>query len=81
MVSVSGDIGYEYSYAPHIITNIDKATGRFETELIENVPVDDYIKEYIEQETISETREFDYSGGVLRLGNSQVCKEHWWNDS
>lgn len=82
LVSISGDIGYEYSYTPHIITNIDKTTGLFETELIENPPVDDYGKEYIEQETISETREFDYSGGVLRLGNSQVCKKrdaYYWD--
>jgi len=83
LASISGDIGYEYSYVPHKIINIDKTTGLFETERIENGPGDEFVKAYIGQGFISETREFDYSGGVLRIANSQVCKkaEYYYMDT
>ena len=44
---------------------------------------DEFVKAYIGQGFISETREFDYSGGVLRIANSQVCKkaEYYYMDT
>ena len=75
LVSASGKVGYQYSYAPHRVTNIDKTTGLFETELIEHGPADETVNQFSDQGKASEMRDFDYTGGVVKLVDSWTCKE------
>ena len=74
LVSASGKVGYQYSYAPHRVTNIDKTTGLFETELIEHGPADETVNQFSDQGKASEMKDLDYSGGVVKLVDSWTCK-------
>ena len=65
MISLSGEIGYECDLVPHIVTNIDKETGLFDTELIESGPADE---EAIGRR-ISTTKQLDYSRGGIEIAN------------
>lgn len=51
LVSISGEIGYECDYVPHIVTNIDKATGLFDIESVEKGPegFDSFLRTHISQ--------------------------------
>ena len=75
LVSVSGKVGYQYSYAPHRVTYIDKTTGLFETELVEHGPADETVNQFLNQGKASEMKDIDYSGGVVKLVDSWTCKE------
>lgn len=72
LVSLSGEIGYECVRVPHIVTNIDKATGFFDTELVESGPVDteDPIC------NVSTTHRLDYKRGGIEIDIAKRADPH-----
>ena len=72
LLSISGEIGYECDRVPHIVTNIDKATGLFDTELVESGPIDE--ENY--DSHISTTKELDYCRGVIQIDTARRGGEY-----
>lgn len=71
LVSMTGEMGYECDNVTHVVTNIDKATGLFDTEIIESGPANG---EVLAREHSSTTITLDNSEGtwliaVARAGN------------
>ena len=66
MISLSGIVGYEYDYVPHLITDINKEDGSIETEIADNAPGKEEFEHVSTTENLS---------SEIYLSSGDVCTE------